>query len=62
MTSSWTHSSAVWAAVVGRRFDCNEIGDIMSEVVTYGTAVTVESAVAAETGMISSAARWESMR
>jgi hypothetical protein len=50
------------AAVAGRRFGCNEIGDIMSEVVAYGTAVTVESAVAAETGMISSAARWESMR
>jgi uncharacterized protein YbjQ (UPF0145 family) len=30
-------------AVVGMRFDCNEIGDIMSEVVAYGTAVTVES-------------------
>jgi uncharacterized protein YbjQ (UPF0145 family) len=24
------------------RFDCNEIGDIMSEVAAYGTAVTVE--------------------
>jgi len=23
------------------RFDCNEIGDIMSEVAAYGTAVTV---------------------
>jgi uncharacterized protein YbjQ (UPF0145 family) len=29
-------------AVVGMRFDCNEIGDIMSEVVAYGTAVTAE--------------------
>ena len=29
-------------AVVAMRFDCNEIGDIMSEVVAYGTAVTVE--------------------
>ena len=27
-------------AVVAFRFDCNEIGDIMSEVVAYGTAVT----------------------
>jgi hypothetical protein len=24
------------------RFDCNEIGDIMSEVAAYGTAVTAE--------------------
>ncbi len=30
-------------AVVAMRFDCNEIGDIMSEVVAYGTAVTVEA-------------------
>ena len=29
-------------AVVAMRFDCNEIGDIMSEVVAYGAAVTVE--------------------
>jgi uncharacterized protein YbjQ (UPF0145 family) len=36
-------------AVVGMRFDCNEIGDIMSEVVAYGTAVTIEPAIAGET-------------
>jgi uncharacterized protein YbjQ (UPF0145 family) len=30
-------------AVVAMRFDCNEIGDLMSEIVAYGTAVTVES-------------------
>jgi uncharacterized protein YbjQ (UPF0145 family) len=29
-------------AVLAMRFDCNEIGDIMSEVAAYGTAVTVE--------------------
>jgi uncharacterized protein YbjQ (UPF0145 family)/predicted RNA-binding Zn-ribbon protein involved in translation (DUF1610 family) len=29
-------------AVVAMRFDCNEIGDIMSEVAAYGTAVTVQ--------------------
>lgn len=29
-------------AVVAMRFDCNEIGEIMSEVAAYGTAVTVE--------------------
>lgn len=29
-------------AVVAMRFDCNEIGDIMSEIAAYGTAVTVE--------------------
>ena len=28
-------------AVVAMRYDCNEIGDIMSEVAAYGTAVTV---------------------
>jgi uncharacterized protein YbjQ (UPF0145 family) len=31
-------------AVVAMRFDCNEIGDIMSEVAAYGTAVTVRRA------------------
>jgi uncharacterized protein YbjQ (UPF0145 family) len=29
-------------AIVAMRFDCNEIGDIMSEVAAYGTAVTIE--------------------
>ncbi len=29
-------------AVVAMRFDCNEIGGVMSEVAAYGTAVTVE--------------------
>ena len=29
-------------AVLAMRFDCSEIGDIMSEVAAYGTAVTVE--------------------
>lgn len=29
-------------AIVAMRFDCNELGGIMSEVVAYGTAVTVE--------------------
>ncbi len=28
-------------AVIAMRFDCNEIGDIMSEVAAYGTAVSV---------------------
>jgi uncharacterized protein YbjQ (UPF0145 family) len=31
-------------AVAAVRFDCNEIGDIMSEVAADGTAVTVEPA------------------
>lgn len=31
-------------AVVAMRFGCNEIGDIMSEVAAYGTAVSVEPA------------------
>ena len=29
-------------AVLAMRFDCNEIGDIMSEVAAYGTAVRVQ--------------------
>jgi uncharacterized protein YbjQ (UPF0145 family) len=29
-------------AVIAMRFDCNEIGDIMSEVAAYGTAVTLQ--------------------
>jgi uncharacterized protein YbjQ (UPF0145 family) len=28
-------------AVLAMRFDCNEIGNIMSEVAAYGTAVTI---------------------
>lgn len=28
-------------AVLAMRFDCNEIGDIMSEIAAYGTAVTI---------------------
>jgi uncharacterized protein YbjQ (UPF0145 family) len=48
----WREARARGAnAVVGMRFDCNEIGDIMSEVVAYGTAVTVEPVIAAETGI-----------
>jgi hypothetical protein len=27
--------------VIAMRFDCNEIGNIMSEVAAYGTAVTI---------------------
>lgn len=33
-------------AVIAMRFDCNEIGDVMSEVAAYGTAVTIEPNVA----------------
>jgi uncharacterized protein YbjQ (UPF0145 family) len=41
----WREARARGAnAVVAMRFDCNEIGDIMSEVAAYGTAVTVEEA------------------
>lgn len=32
-------------AILAMRFDCNEIGDIMSEVAAYGTAVTVRKLV-----------------
>jgi uncharacterized protein YbjQ (UPF0145 family) len=39
----WQEARARGAnAVVAMRFDCNEIGGIMSEVAAYGTAVTVE--------------------
>ena len=39
----WLEARARGAnAVVAMRFDCNEIGDIMSEIAAYGTAVTVE--------------------
>ena len=30
-------------AILAMRFDCNEIGGIMSEIAAYGTAVTVET-------------------
>jgi uncharacterized protein YbjQ (UPF0145 family) len=44
----WREARARGAnAVVAMRFDCNEIGDIMSEVAAYGTAVTVEPVQAA---------------
>jgi uncharacterized protein YbjQ (UPF0145 family) len=39
-------------AVVGMRFDCNEIGGIMSEITAYGTAVTVEPVAAVTPAMI----------
>ena len=43
----WREARARGAnAVVAMRFDCNEIGGIMSEVVAYGTAVTVQPAAA----------------
>jgi uncharacterized protein YbjQ (UPF0145 family) len=31
-------------AVLAMRFDANELGDVISEVVAYGTAVTIEPA------------------
>jgi uncharacterized protein YbjQ (UPF0145 family)/predicted RNA-binding Zn-ribbon protein involved in translation (DUF1610 family) len=41
----WQEARARGAnAVVAMRFDCNEIGGVMSEVAAYGTAVTVEPA------------------
>jgi uncharacterized protein YbjQ (UPF0145 family) len=41
----WREARARGAnAVVAMRFDCNEIGGIMSEVAAYGTAVTAEPA------------------
>jgi uncharacterized protein YbjQ (UPF0145 family) len=39
----WREARARGAnAVVAMRFDCNEISHVMSEIVAYGTAVTVE--------------------
>jgi hypothetical protein len=38
------------------RFDCNEIGDIMSEVAAYGTAVTVQRLTPADSGFSPTAA------
>ena len=39
----WQEACARGAnAVIAMRFDCSEIGDIMSEVACYGTAVTAE--------------------
>jgi uncharacterized protein YbjQ (UPF0145 family) len=41
----WAEARALGAnAVVAMRFDCNEIGNIMSEIAAYGTAVTVKPA------------------
>jgi uncharacterized protein YbjQ (UPF0145 family) len=43
----WREARARGAnAVVAMRFDCNEIGGTMSEVVAYGTAVTVQPGIA----------------
>lgn len=40
----WREARARGAnAVVAMRFDCNEIGGIMSEIAAYGTAVTAET-------------------
>jgi uncharacterized protein YbjQ (UPF0145 family) len=51
----WLEARARGAnAVVAMRFDCNEIGDIMSEVAAYGTAVTVEPVGPAVTGTATS--------
>jgi uncharacterized protein YbjQ (UPF0145 family) len=45
----WREARARGAnAVVAMRFDCNEIGVVMSEIAAYGTAVTVEPVPATE--------------
>jgi uncharacterized protein YbjQ (UPF0145 family) len=49
----WREARAMGAnAVVAMRFDCNEIGDIMSEVAAYGTAVTIEPDSAGDTAVV----------
>jgi len=48
----WRHARAKGAnAVVAMRFDCNEIGEIMSEIAAYGTAVTIEPVSPEATGI-----------
>ena len=48
----WRQARAKGAnAVVAMRFDCNEIGEIMSEVAAYGTAVTIEPVSPDPTGI-----------
>jgi uncharacterized protein YbjQ (UPF0145 family) len=42
-------------AIIAMRFDCNEIGDVMSEVAAYGTAVTVRR-IGGSTSSVSAAA------
>jgi uncharacterized protein YbjQ (UPF0145 family) len=50
----WREARARGAnAIVGMRFDCNEIGGIMSEIAAYGTAVTVEPVETMSPGFIS---------
>ena len=47
----WREARARGAnAVVAMRFDCNEIGGIMSEVAAYGTAVTAQPGAAPAAG------------
>jgi len=47
----WREARARGAnAVVAMRFDCNEIGGIMSEVAAYGTAVTAQPGPAPAAG------------
>lgn len=47
----WLEARARGAnAVIAMRFDCNEIGGIMSEIACYGTAVTAEPAGAPPAG------------
>jgi uncharacterized protein YbjQ (UPF0145 family) len=54
----WREARARGAnAVVAMRFDCNEIGDVMSEVAAYGTAVTVVPLGTSSTEAASTAGR-----
>jgi uncharacterized protein YbjQ (UPF0145 family) len=54
----WREARARGAnAVVAMRFACNELGDVMSEVAAYGTAVTVVPLEASTTEMTSAAGR-----
>jgi uncharacterized protein YbjQ (UPF0145 family) len=52
----WREARAMGAnAILAMRFDCNEIGGIMSEVAAYGTAVTVEPQPASDSAVVAEA-------
>jgi uncharacterized protein YbjQ (UPF0145 family) len=52
----WREARAMGAnAILAMRFDCNEIGGIMSEVAAYGTAVTVEPQSASDSAVVAEA-------
>jgi Putative heavy-metal-binding len=52
----WREARVMGAnAILAMRFDCNEIGGIMSEVAAYATAVTVEPQSASDSAVVAEA-------